>query len=509
MKKKLVSLFLVLLMCLSLIPVLGTEASAEGSQQQAMIDAAKLHIGNTAENFPAVKFDWCVYFINYCANEVGLASPESSPKSKLFPPITNWKDNDWAATGVTYQANWFTKYGHGKLYYFKDSSLIEKNKNTIKTGPESFTPIPGDLIYIHHPQSNSVYNHVALVYDYDEVNRIIYYIGGNQGSYDWRYSDVSCREISLDPVKPSANKKDTEEKDPDEIAGFLRPNYTTKYERPQGQLGMGPATGTVCTYSKNCPSAAFKDVMPNVWYHQSLDYCVVNNLFKGTSDTTFSPNATMTRGMMITVLYRLDGSPDVSKLDNPFKDVNDKTWCIDAIKWAYDTGVTEGYADKTFGTDIKITRAQAAKMLYCFALYKNLDCSKTKDYKNFADAKDVGSWADPAIKWALGNGIIQGVTETKLNPNGSATRAQLAAILARYAQNFDIFNIEEKPEITPMPSATPEPTATQPPEDTTEATQQPESEETSNGSGTSSLSDLIKDLLTRNSAQADELSEAS
>ena len=447
MKKRILCILLAAVMSFALFPALGMDANAASSQQQQIINAAISHIGDTASAFPDVNFDWCVYFTNYCASEAGLASPASSPRSKIFPPITEFKANDWAATGVTYQANWFSKYSHGKVYYFKDSDLIDKNKNTIKTDAAHFEPIPGDLIYIDHTEYAGVYNHVALVYDYDEANRLIYYIGGNQGNGNWKYSNVSCREIELDSI---------------EVAGFLRPNYTTKYEKPPVLMGSAPEEGAGCRYDRNtCPSRNFKDVTTASWYHQSLDYCVAHNLFKGTSADGFTPNATMTRGMMIMVLYRLDGSPDASGLNNPFKDVDSKTWCVDAIKWAYDTGVTEGFKDNTFGTDIKITRAQAAKMLFCFALYKNLDCSKIKSYKSYADADQVGDWAADAMQWSLGNGIIQGVSETRLNPNGNATRAQLAAILARYAQYYDIFG-ESAPEPTdtPEPTVTPEPTAT-------------------------------------------------
>ncbi len=440
MRKRLLCFLLAALMCMSLLPVLGSNAYAAQSQQQQMINAALAHVGDTAENFPEVKFDWCVYFTTYCANEIGIAGTASAPRSKIFPPLSEWKANDWAATGVTYQANWFSKYSHGKVYYFKDSKFIDKNVNTVKSNASKFEPIPGDLIYIDHPNNNSVFDHVAIVYDYDEVNRVIYYVGGNQTSHDWRYSDVSLREVSLSSS---------------EIAGFLRPNYTTVYQKP---TMLGSAAG--CAYGDACPSKSFADVTAASWFHQSLDYCVEHNLFKGTSDTMFSPNATMTRGMMIMVLYRLDGCPDTSELINPFKDVSDSTWCADAIKWAYDTGVTEGYKDNTFGTDIKITRAQAAKMLYCFALYKGLDCSKTKDFAGYADANQVGDWAVPAMKWSLGNGIIQGVSATKLDPNGNATRAQLATILARYAQYYDIFSVvEDEPEPEPAiePTESPEP----------------------------------------------------
>ena len=420
MKRKLISLLLAAVMLLTLAPM----ASAEDSQQDSMINTALAYEGATCEAFPDVDFDWCVYFLTYVANELGLGGTASEPESALFPPIAKntWQKCNWAATGVTYQINWFTKNNHGTLHYFGLSRGIEQNANTVREDRYEFVPQPGDLVYFNTPE-HGIYCHVALVTDFDPGNGNVFYIGGNQEDMNFRKSRVSCRSDNLYTEK---------------ICGFLRPNYDTEYEYPQ------------CVMMHLCPSAQFVDVTTKRWFHEELDFVINRGLFKGTTDVTFSPYATMTRGMMVTVLYRLDGSPDVSEVENPFSDVSESTWCADAIKWAYSTGVSEGYPDGTFGTNIEITRAQAAKMLYGYAVYKGLDTSAYADFDSFADVSQLGEWAYESMHWALGSGLIKGTSDTTMTPNGNATRCQLAVIFARYIQYYDI------PESTPDEPEAPE-----------------------------------------------------
>lgn len=408
MKRKLISLMLATVIMLSLVPA----AYADSSQQEDMISAALSYEGSTSAAFPDVAFDWCVYYITYVANEIGLGGTRANPTGGLFPPISKstWEACNWAATGVTYQINWFTRNNHGKLYYFALSRYIETNANTVASDRNVFIPQPGDLIYFNTPEHGS-YCHVALVTDYDPGNGNVFYIGGNQDDMNWRKSHVSCRTANIYT---------------DKVCGFLRPNYDTEYEYP------------LCGTALSCPSAAFTDVNTMRWYHEDLDFVMERGLFYGTSDTTFSPYNTMTRGMMVTVLYRLEGTPDVSEVENPFTDVNDDTWCVDAVKWAYSTGVSEGYTDGSFGTSIEITRAQAAKMLYGYACFKELDTSAYAEFDGFADASQLGKWAYDSMHWALGSGIINGTSATTINPNGNATRCQLAAIFARYLRYYEL-----------------------------------------------------------------------
>ncbi|MCF0136983.1 MAG: S-layer homology domain-containing protein [Oscillospiraceae bacterium] len=408
MKRRLFTLFLVLVLTVGA----AAPAYASSSQQNSMKSAAEAHLGDTASDFPNVSFDWCVYFLTCIARECGLAGTPSNPNGGIFPPAeaSTWESCNWAATGVSRQINWFTGRGHGTLYYFEYDRSISLNSRTVKTDRYSFVPLPGDLVYFSTPENGS-YCHVALVTEFDPGNGNIFYIGGNQDDKSWSKSHVSRRCDGLYTEK---------------VCAVLRPEYGTQYVPP------------VCALGDECPSKSFTDVTPTRWYHEDLDFVMSRGLLYGTSETSFSPYATMTRGMMVSVLYRLDGCPDVSEQEIPFSDITEDTWCADAVKWAYLSGVSDGYQDGTFGKDIRISRAQAAKMLYGYACYKGLDTSAVAELEGFSDYFMLGEWAHESMRWALGSGIIVGTSDTTLTPNGSATRCQLAAIFARYLRYYDL-----------------------------------------------------------------------
>jgi hypothetical protein len=137
----------------------------------------------------------------------------------------------------------------------------------------------------------------------------------------------------------------------------------------------------------------------------------------------------------VTVLYRLEGSPDASG-GSAFADVKDGEWYADAVAWASSNGIVSGYGGGIFGTNDSITREQLSAILHRYVQYKGCDTSKSAELTKFADAPSVSEWAADAIKWAVAEGLITGTTETTLDPKGAATRAQVAAILMRFAENI-------------------------------------------------------------------------
>lgn len=194
-----------------------------------------------------------------------------------------------------------------------------------------------------------------------------------------------------------------------------------------------------CDGGKTCPSGKFTDVDTALWYHEAVDYAVVNGLFAGTSDTTFSPNQAMTRGMMVTVLWRLAGEPE-AKNAAAFEDVTADQYFAKAVAWASENGIVTGTSDTTFSPETNITREQMAAILYRYAKFCNVDLSKTADLEGFPDGEQVSVYAKEALAWAVENGIINGSIEggkTYLDPQGEATRAQVASILMRYAKSFN------------------------------------------------------------------------
>lgn len=186
-----------------------------------------------------------------------------------------------------------------------------------------------------------------------------------------------------------------------------------------------------CSYGDACPSKNFTDVSADFWAHDAIDYVVSNSMFKGTTSTTFSPGTVMTRGMLVTVLYRLDGSPDVSGIENPFSDLEDNAY-HDAILWGSENRISNGYADGTFRANDTLTREQLAVFLHRFANYKGYDTNVYSDIGGFSDARDVGEFARESMCWAVGEGIINGTSSTTLSPKLGANRAQVATMLMRF-----------------------------------------------------------------------------
>jgi hypothetical protein len=178
------------------------------------------------------------------------------------------------------------------------------------------------------------------------------------------------------------------------------------------------------------------DVASTDWFYDAVKYVNQNSLMSGTTATAFEPNATMTRAMLVTVLYRMEGTPAITGT-NSFTDVEDGQWYTDAVIWASANGIVGGYGGGIFGTNDAITREQLAAILYNYAKYKNYDVTKTTDLTAYTDITSVDSWAINAMQWAVSLGLITGTTDTTLDPIGSASRAQVATILMRFIESSD------------------------------------------------------------------------
>ena len=180
-------------------------------------------------------------------------------------------------------------------------------------------------------------------------------------------------------------------------------------------------------------SERFIDVPAGSWYEEAVGFVTDRGLFQGTAGTRFSPELSMTRAMLVTVLWRLDGKPAPGAAGS-FDDVPGGQWYSDAVSWAAANGVVEGYGNGRFGPDDSITREQMAAILYRYCAFKGYDTSKSADISRYADAESVSSWAREAMCWANGTGLITGMTETALAPKETATRAQVAMILMRFVK---------------------------------------------------------------------------
>ncbi len=178
----------------------------------------------------------------------------------------------------------------------------------------------------------------------------------------------------------------------------------------------------------------FTDVKDGDWFFGAVKYVVRKELFNGTSTATFGPRDSMTRAMLVTVLHRLEGKPAVTAA-NGFTDVKSGQWYTEAVLWADANGIVTGYGNGLFGTDDPITREQMAAILYRYASLKKYDTSGANDLAAYTDAGGITSYALSAMKWANAEGLITGSTTTTLTPTGTASRAEVATILMRFAEN--------------------------------------------------------------------------
>lgn len=179
-------------------------------------------------------------------------------------------------------------------------------------------------------------------------------------------------------------------------------------------------------------SESYTDLNPNAWYRKYADYVIEQGLMKGTSSTTFSPNEPLTRAMLVTILYRLEDMPSVTA-DNRFSDVADATWYTDAVRWAADIGIIEGYGNGRFGPANPITRQELAVILWRYAWYKGYDVGAAGTVvPDFADRGEIASWAGEAISWAYSRGIIIGKLDNVLDPRGGTTRIEAATMVTRF-----------------------------------------------------------------------------
>ena len=209
---------------------------------------------------------------------------------------------------------------------------------------------------------------------------------------------------------------------------------------PAPAVPVSPKPGyAVCTKSESCPLAGYRDLTPNAWYHDGVHHCLETGLMRGVSAEEFRPNGSTTRAQLVTILWRLEGSP--ASGGQTFSDVVPGAWCEAAIGWAAGHGVVTGYSDGRFRPNDPVTREQLVTILYRYAQYKGYDVSAGADTNilSFADAFSVSEYAAPAMQWACASGLVTGAEkggEAFLAPRDTTTRAQIAALITRFQSAY-------------------------------------------------------------------------
>lgn len=185
-----------------------------------------------------------------------------------------------------------------------------------------------------------------------------------------------------------------------------------------------------------CPSERFVDVSAEEWYHPYVDYVVENGLMIGMDSTHFAPNTNTTRAQLVTVLYRLAGSPQVEET-SPFEDVAQGSWYSKAVAWAYQQGIAKGVTSSSFVPNGTVTREQMVTFFGRAASAQGVEISCQGDLSDFTDASNVSDYAVKYMTWAYEVGLIQGMGDHTIHPKGASSRAQVATILTRHSEIFE------------------------------------------------------------------------
>lgn len=249
------------------------------------------------------------------------------------------------------------------------------------------------------------------------------------------------------------NSKDTSgaylqsENYPDIVLGTMSvtDNAQDQIDNLLGQMGFGGEIGywnpSLDDHSGTKPEITlpFTDVSADAWYHEAVTYTYEHKLMAGLTNSIFAPDDILTRAQFAVILYRINGEPEVS-YDAVFPDVPDKEWFTNAVLWASSNGIVSGYGDTgLFGPNDNITREQMAIMMYRYAVYKDYDVEASADLSEYQDSSEVSDFAETAMQWAAGSGMITGKDNgTLLDPQGNTTRAECAVIIKSFTENYGL-----------------------------------------------------------------------
>ena len=279
--------------------------------------------------------------------------------------------------------------------------------------------------------------------------------GGTGGSGETTYPptilETEHGTVTVDPTHPRQGDPVTITAQPDE--GYevgevtvtrpdgsqveLTENSDGTWGFPQPGESVTIAVTFRCTGGELCPSAHLTDVELGTWYHEAVDYVVEHGIMAGVSATAFQPNGSLTRGQVVQILHNLEGKPEETA-EAPFTDTAGH-WALEAIAWAAQNNVVAGYDDGTFGPEKLVTREEFAQMMYNYAKFKGYDLTAGGDLAQFPDAGAISDWAETALSWANGKGLINGHDNGTIDPQGNTTRAQAASIM----KNFDLKVVED------------------------------------------------------------------
>ncbi|MGM9551903.1 MAG: S-layer homology domain-containing protein [Clostridia bacterium] len=269
--------------------------------------------------------------------------------------------------------------------------------------------------------------------------------GGSGGSTSYTVSFDTCGGSAADSVSVNGNALLSKPQDPTR-EGYTFVGWFTDEKCTQPYDFSRKVTGDLTLYAKWIEGSSqtgewenpFSDVKESDWFYNSISYVCKNNLFAGVSNTQFAPDHPMTRAMLVTVLYRAEGEPDMKNgiWGYPFRDVDAESWYGKAVYWARKNGIVNGVTEEDFDPDSDITREQIAVIMYRYAKYKGYDVSvgESTNILSYADFDEISEYAISAMQYTVGSGLMNGKTESTINPLDNATRAEVATILQRFLE---------------------------------------------------------------------------
>ena len=250
---------------------------------------------------------------------------------------------------------------------------------------------------------------------------------GESGAQDPSVPDSQNPSGQTDPVTPSDPSDSQKNPDQNKPSG-----QTDEQQKPDNGEASGPEVQPECPKDGSCPMTAFSDLELSAWYHDGIHYVLEKGIMNGYGNGTFLPGRSTSRAMVVTMLWRMEGSP-LSEKVMTFKDVTADQWYTDAVRWAVSEEIVNGYSMIAFGPDDVVSREQLATILWRYAGYKGkgMEQGIPDQLGRFNDTEQISVWALEAMRWATGNGLMQGVTDEKLSPQSDVVRAQVASVLMR------------------------------------------------------------------------------
>ena len=217
------------------------------------------------------------------------------------------------------------------------------------------------------------------------------------------------------------------------LKGGLEGNLTNAaMEIVSVEFDEATLTVTGCDEGEDCPTAGFSDLKKGAWYHEAVDFVVNRGIMRGVDGESFAPNLSTSRATVVTVLYRLSG--ESAEVNASFSDVKPGLWYSDAVAWAAENGIVEGYGDGRFGPNHAVTREQLAVIFHRFAEHMGLDTSYGGSLSDFVDEDEISPWAEEAAEWAVGIGLMEGRGNNTFVPGGESSRSELAMLLLRWCK---------------------------------------------------------------------------